>query len=728
MKTYIIITAVLSIATSSYCQHSMAPIETQDLSPLVIEGVSPPKDIQRLEPIQGTFIYSGKKNEVIVLSEKTVAMTEKYGRQIFAKIPGVFVYDMDGTGNQMNIAARGLDPHRSWEFNVRKDGILTNSDMYGYPASHYNIPLEAVERIELVRGTASLQYGAQFGGMINYISKQPDTSRTVAFESINTVGSYGLLSTYNAASGTVGKFRYSAWFNKKTIEGFRENSASTSDAQAISLFYEARKNLHFKLEWTHSNYLVQLPGALTDSMFHADATTSTRARNFYNPNIHIPSVTINWNATPKTLLQLTTSAVLGSRNSVMFDQPANIADTIVGATLQYNHRQVDIDQFNSYTAELRMLRSCSFLSNSNAFSAGVQYMNNDMHRRQQGKGTTGSDFDLTLVSPTWGRDLHFRTHNIAAFMENHCVITNKFSLNTSVRWEFGQSTKTGFIPQFSDSVAIPNKIRRFFPLFAFSGQYDISDKMSLYGGWSRAYRPVIFKDIIPQSVYEVADPKLKDANGYNAELGFRGKWKFLQWDLTAFYLQYNDRVGTIAQTDEENNLVIFRTNIGDSRTMGLEMFVQGDFSLGNKTAVSLFTSSSFMDARYQKMSIRTNESNIQADGNKVEGVPAWISRNGVVLKHSIMSVSILYSFTSESFADALNTIEPSANGATGLVPSYQLLDLNFAVQLTEKLKLQINANNILDAQYFTKRPQFYPGPGIWPSDGRTFSATVLIKI
>jgi outer membrane receptor protein involved in Fe transport len=56
--------------------------------------------------------------------------------------------------------------------------------MYGYPASHYNIPMEAVERIELVRGTGSLQYGAQFGGMLNYISKQPETTKTLTFESI----------------------------------------------------------------------------------------------------------------------------------------------------------------------------------------------------------------------------------------------------------------------------------------------------------------------------------------------------------------------------------------------------------------------------------------------------------------------------------------------------------------------------------------------------------------
>lgn len=65
--------------------------------------------------------------------------------------------------------------------------------MYGYPASHYSAPMESFEKIELVRGTGSLQYGAQFGGMINYITKRPDTAKAFMFETMNTVGSFGFI-------------------------------------------------------------------------------------------------------------------------------------------------------------------------------------------------------------------------------------------------------------------------------------------------------------------------------------------------------------------------------------------------------------------------------------------------------------------------------------------------------------------------------------------------------
>ncbi len=712
---------------STFYENITLQLLEDNLQEVVVSAERQAEGVHTLPEVQGTYIFSGKKTEVVDLTQKNVALTEKYGRQIFAKIPGVFVYDMDGTGNQVNISTRGLDPHRGWEFNIRKDGVLTNSDMYGYPASHYNIPMEAVERIELVRGTGSLQYGAQFGGMLNYVSKQPDTTKTLTFESINTVGSYGLISTFNRASGKIGKFRYSTWVNKKRIEGYRESSDSKYDAEEIALFYDINENVHLKFDYTHSNYIIRLAGPLTDAMFKADPQMATRSRNYYNPNIHVPSFTFDWNLSPNTQLRLVSSAIIGERNSVMYDRVATIGDTIVTNTLEYNNRQVDIDNFNSYTTELRAIHSYPLFHQQSILTAGVQYMNNDLNRRQQGKGTTGSDFDLTLVKPGWGRDMHFKTKNIALFAENSWRLTSKLSLNTGIRMEIGETALTGATTYYPAD-DFPNKIAHHFPLLGVNTQYNITKDINVYAGWSQAYRPVIFKDIVPQSIYEAADKDLEDAYGYNAEIGFRGRWRFLNWDVTGFYLQYNNRLGTLAQTDASNNLIIYRTNIGDSRTSGLEFFLQGNVPISNQSSLSLFTSTSYMDARYEQATIQSGDKNVDIEGNKVESVPMWMSRNGLTFHYSMWSFSALYSYTAESFADALNTVTPSATGAIGLVPSYQLLDLNLSVRLTNRIKLQVNANNVLDEQYFTKRPQFYPGPGVWSSDGRTISGSVFIKI
>lgn len=684
--------------------------------------------VRQLPAIQGTFNFSGKKTEVIELAQLPADITNKTGRQVFAKIPGVFVYDMDGAGNQVNIAARGLDPHRGWEFNNRKDGIITNSDMYGYPASHYSMPLESIGRIELVRGTGSLQYGAQFGGMLNYVTKQGDTTRPFSFESINTVGSFSLVSSYNAAGGKYGKFRYYAYLYRKSRNGYRDNEHTESEAQSVMIAYEPTVRFSVRLEWARSRYQYRIPGPLTDSMFNADPAQATRSRNYFSPDIHVPSVTLNWQLASRTKMQLIASAVLGRRNSVQYDKPTNIRDTINTATMQYNNRQVDIDRFNSYTIEWRLLQQYRLGRQLSTLAAGIQYMNNDLHRTQLGKGTTGSDYDLTLLDPQWGRDVHLKTENIALFAENTFHLLKNFTISAGARVEAGQTDMSGTITYYPDN-AIPVTIKHRFPLPGLTASYKPDENTEWYAGWSQAYHPMLFKDLIPSSLFEKVDPGIRDAKGYNAEIGFRGSWRFLRWDVTAFLLQYNNRFGTLAQEDNTGTFYTWRTNIGNSLTKGLEVLLQADWLPGSRTGLSVFTSTAFVRARYTDAVVKSGNANIDIRGNKVESAPDLITRNGVSVRYRKLSFGLLYSYTAESFADALNTVAPlKTTGAVGLVPSYGILDMNLVFRFTRNLEARANLNNVTNRQYFTKRPAFYPGPGVWPSEGRNGSVSFVIRL
>lgn len=700
--------------------------KTEKLQEVVIK--SNRLDVDRSPATQGAFMLGGRKNEVINVQYVNANVAEKTPRQIFAKVPGIFAYDMDGTGNQMNISTRGLDPHRGWEFNTRANGIITNSDLYGYPASHYSIPMEAVDRIELIRGTGSLQYGAQFGGMIDYATKGPDSTRAIAFESINSIGSFGLLSTYNAIGGTIGKFQYYTYFNKRVSDGYRDNSDTDFDAQSFLLIYKPVEQLRLKAELARSNYVYRIPGPLTDSMFNADPTYSTRSRNYFNPEIYIPSLSADWQINDRIYLSWVVSAVLGARNSVQFDKPATIVDAIDPVTLQYAPRQVDVDHFNSYTTELRILHQYALGKIPSVLVGGVQLINNDLHRQQLGKGTTGIDFDLSLTEPGWGRDLHFKTKNIAVFAENKFEVLPRLTVSPGIRFEIGESDMTGTITYY-DPGELPNTISHHFPLLGVSAGYTLLNGNNFYGGWSQAYRPVIFKDIIPASTYELVDKNLKDARGYNLEIGYRGSWGGLRWDVSAFQLRYDNRLGSLSETNpDDGSFYIFRTNIGNSLTQGLEIFVEDYIRLGTHAGLSYFTSTSYFHARYKDASVRSGNDNIDVSGNHVETVPEWISRNGVTFRYRAASISVLYSYTAESFADALNTVEPSATGSVGVVTSYGILDVNASFRISNQVMVRFNINNITDESYFTKRPSFYPGPGVWSSDGRSANLSIGIKI
>lgn len=685
------------------------------------------RDLDRLPDLQGTYIFSGKKSEVITLDEMNATVSLKTPRQVFAKIPGVFVYDMDGSGNQVNIATRGLDAHRGWEFNIRKDGALTNSDMYGYPASHFSMPFESIERIELVRGTGSLQYGGQFGGMLNYVTKRPDTTRTIGIENSNTVGSFGLLSTFNALGGKVGKLEYYSYVSKRVNDGYRDNSHTDYNAQALGLTYHFDKNLSVKAEWARSKYVYQLPGQLTDSLFRANPTLSTRSRNYYSPDIHVPSVTLDWNISDRSKLRILSSAVLGQRSSVMFDHAATMPDTLNSATGAYSNRKVDIDNYHSYTTEVRFLHNFSLGAIGNALVMGGQYMNNDLHRRQNGTGSTASDFDYSLVEAGWGRDLNYKTANVAFFAENKAQLTPALSWNVGMRYESGRTELTGTTNYYQDD-ELPNSVLHRFPLLGTGFGYNLGKTMGIYGGWSQSYRPVALKDIVPGAVYEISDDNLKDAYGSNSEVGFRGKWNILKWDVSAFRIVYNNRMGNLAQQAPDGSLQILRTNIGNSLNQGVELFAEASLVDRGQFKASVFTSTSYMKAVYQDATIRSGNENVDISENDVESVPPWISRNGLNLSWKMVRLTVLHSYVAENFADPLNTVVPSANGAVGMVPAYQLVDVNATINLSERVSLKANLNNVFNESYYTKRPLFYPGPGIWPSDGRNYAVTLQVKL
>ncbi|WP_332368371.1 hypothetical protein [Spirosoma telluris] len=274
--------------------------------------------------------------------------------------------------------------------------------------------------------------------MLNYVTKQADTTRRVGFETVNSVGGYGLRSTYNAIGGRLGKWVYYAYYYRRHSDGYRQNSNSNAEAQFGRLQYQATQRLSFTAELGRSAYTYQIPGPLTDAMFAQDPRQSTRSRNYFNPDIFIPSLKADWQLSDRTRILWTVSAVLGARNSVQLDAFATVPDTISRVTGQYKARQVDIDNFNSYTSETRLLHRYKLGNIGGALATGIQLISTDLHRRQLGVGTTASDFDLTLTSP-FKRDLHFRTKNVAFFAENQFYLTNRLTISPGIRVEHGKT-------------------------------------------------------------------------------------------------------------------------------------------------------------------------------------------------------------------------------------------------------------------------------------------------
>lgn len=697
-------------------------------------------------PAFSTLNIEGHSLQFIDLTKKAFHSAEKTGRQLFSEIPGAMIYDMDGSGNQINLAIRGLDPHRSWEFNIRQNGIVTNSDIYGYPASHYSMPLEAVQSIEIIKGTAALQYGAQFGGLINYTLKEPSTKK-IHYEGQHNIGSYGLFSTYNSLSGTLGKVNYFSYLQLRQSNGYRQNGESRASAFHGRITYRQSSRLSLTAELSNSQYLYHIPGPLGLDQFLTNPRQSTRSRNYFQPNIYIPGITIQYRPNNKTTISLITSAIVGKRNSVLFEGFANKPDTINSQSQSYANRTVDIDQFRSYTTELRLKKLYRIANLSNSLAVGLRAFNNVIWRRQLGKGSTGSDFDLTVEQNIFKRDLKFHSQSLALSVENAIYLSSRWMISPGFRYELGYTNAYGSITYLTGD-SIPRTINHHLPALGLSTKYKPKGNNAVWlAGISQAHRPVIFKDIIPGSALERTARELKDARGYNVELSYNNfLWKSFDiehsiypqnrrsrnfnYTLSLFHTQYNNRMGNWVLFDSMNAVnYIQKTNIGDSKTIRFECILKyiiinhtknQEFNITNATAIQ--------QAKYLRATVITSGINQDISGNTVEGVPSLISRTNVNFQNKRIQLSILYSYVSAQFSDALNTELVSANGSVGKVPSYGLFDINVVFSLNPKCQLRGSVNNVFNKQYYTKRPTMYPGPGIWPSDGRGINIGISIKI
>jgi Fe(3+) dicitrate transport protein len=698
------------------------------LSEITIVGRGSKSDYQQMPEIVGTNIYAGKKSTLIVLDNVQGNVVTNTMRQVLAKVPGIHIWESDPSGIQIGIAARGLSPNRSWEFNVRQNGYDIAADPFGYPEAYYNPQLQAVQRIEVVRGQGSLQYGAQFGGLINYILRNgSEINKKLEFETQQTVGSNALFNSYNAIGGKTDKLHYYSFFDHRNGDGWRQNSKYFTNAGFGTVTYSLSPRLSLTAEVMHSHIRSQQAGGLTDSLLYIDAQKSLRGRNWFDIKWTNPALTAQYQINAHFRWTTKLFATIGDRNSVGFTQSITVKDSINAATRDYNNRVLNIDQYRNYGLESRMITDYILGKMNNTISGGIRLYTGTTHRKADGKGTSGTDYDMSVIG-NYPRDIEFESKNAAAFVENIFRISDKLLIIPGVRYEWLKGSASGRNGYRSDGseIILQNISRsRGFLLLGTGAEYHVSKKTELYANYTEAYRPIQFANLQAPPTTDIVDPDLKDAKGYNIDLGYRGKIKnFLQFDVSGFYLQYNNRVGTITPAGANYRLI---TNVGNSTSKGFEGYAEINLLKAFNTVVRntnliVFGTYSYIDAKYSG-----DHKDAATKGKKVENAPGNIFRGGVSVGYKDLLLTGQLSYVGETYSDANNTLKPSANGQNGLIPSYTVTDLTATYKFSKAFNIKAGINNLFNERYFTRRAGGYPGPGALPGDGRTAFLSVGAK-
>jgi len=678
----------------------------------VMDGIGQMKDYAR------GVIYAGIRNEVLDIDSLDANKAVNNTRQILGRVPGVDITENEMGGFTANgISIRGFSPYQSIETNTRQNGYNISADLYGYNEAYYLPPMEAVKSITILEDGSALAFGPQLGGVVNYELKDGGPS-SLQVNSSQTGGSYGLFNSFNSIGGTDGNFKYYGFLQYRNMEGWRENSQQTQWSGYGTLKYDPTEKLQIGLDYTILRNLIQMPGGENDSMFHESPKGSLRSRNWLSSPWNIVASHIDYKLNDNSSVNLVSSYLFSQRNLVWRneDVPPYIPDTIT-ASLTYTPREVEEEFFNTFTNELRFLSNYNFLGQGHIFSFGLRYAYSHLVRKDGAEGTTGTDFDLTTLSP-WGQDMNFFTTNAAPYVQNIFRISNALSITPALRVEYLSTTANGYAENEEGAANQPyvyvneEEHARTFLLGSVSAEFKVFDATDIYANFSQSYRPVTYDDLTPFGTITRIDQNLKDASANNADFGFRGLvGNFLNFDVSLFYTRVKNDIGIIEQTEDTSSYQ-FETNTGADDHKGVEAYIEMNV-LGGLIAndefgrLGVYNSFAYTDARYVSG---------EYGGNYVPYAPKVAERFGLDYSFGGISMNAQYSYTASCFGDP-NDTKFSPDGLVGTIPSYSVIDISAAYNIS-KYEFRFGVNNLTNAIYFTMRTDEYPGPGIIPSIGR----------
>ena len=690
--------------------------------------------LKRLEDSKGTSIYAGKKNEVVLVTQTMANLAVNSSRQIYSQVAGLNIYENDDAGIQLHIGGRGLDPNRTSNFNTRQNNYDISADVLGYPESYYTPPAESLSEIQIVRGAASLQYGTQFGGLVNFVILPPNINKSLEITSRNTLGSNNLYTNYTSFSGTINKFSYYSFVNYKKGNGFRSNSEFDSKNMYINLNYQITEKTKISTEFTYLNYLAQQAGGLSDKMFNENPYQSNRKRNWFNLDWFLYNFKLESDLNKNTSLGINFFGLNAKRKSLGFR--SNRVDQI--DPLQ--ERDLIFGDFNNFGLESKLLTKYKILNKKSIFLLGLKYYNSN-NTGEQGPGINNSEPNFNFqydLFPNYRYQSFFTYPNLnfSLFGENIFYLSDKLSITPGFRYENIKTESDGYYRNLNFDAAgnvilnelnYSNDIRkRSFILLGIGISFKPSSFIEFYGNISENYRSVTFADISIYNPSYAINPNITDESGMTTDFGLRGNIKnFISYDISLFNLSYNDRIGFVQKLMKDGRVKTERGNVGNAKIFGIESLI--DFNLKkiifNKENYSLnyFINTSFINSEYISSEIPGIK------GKKVEFVPKSNIKTGLRFGYNNFMLSAQYSYMSKQFTDSSNAISGNLSGVIGQIPDYKILDLSLSYYF-KNFTFESGVNNLLNEKYFTRRATGYPGPGIIPSSPRTFYFTMEIKI
>ena len=715
-KLLITTTVALAICSSELSVFAQEKSETPSatgvyhLEEVVVEGQDK-SDLPlsaSLPEVSGVQINSGKKTTEADLEAIPPIASNNY-RQAFTQLPGLLTSEVSNE-SFASFSYRGMgDPHESFNMNLLRNGLPIAADMYGYPANYYVPPIDSVQSIQFIRGGASLMYGPQVGGALNFVTRKPDPKAPASVYSKQVFGERNFFSTYNELSGTSGNVSYLGFFHRRQSDGFRDENSDYGVNNGNMMFaIEASPKAKWTFEFDAYDADHGEAGGLTletgEGLANYNENRFQSSVLYDRLRIQRYSGTVGLEYEVDADTTIVARAFGGYYDRFSRRQSAGTANPFGGIYNGTTNTIAD-QEFATVGLDARVAHKWKMFGEEQNLAAGFLLYGVDSPFTQEQGSTPWAD------SGTLQRDIDRTTRTGSLFAENRFnfgrlkitpgarieMIDIGVDENIPTTPELGLRTEDDFTAVLLPGVGVG---------------YDLSPDTEAYANATTGYKPKTYADVVPLNSGDTISNDLDPAHSRMYETGVRGTpMSWMRFDSSVFLTTFTDQFGRVGSNIQ---------NVGDSRTYGLDLMTEFaavklyDSVVGSRLSdyignINLFWNAQFLNAEFTDGPV---------DGKTPQYAPDYVMRTGVRYDYdSRYKLAFLGTLVDDHYADDANT-------ANRYIPSYRVWDLTGEAELIpSRLSLVAGVNNIFDEKYYAR----IRSNGIDPGLPRNVYGGVVLK-
>jgi iron complex outermembrane receptor protein len=641
-------------------------------------------------------------NATVITAEDIKNSTAKTVPDVLQEHAGIAIHDLFGNNAaSTSVDLRGFGATGTQNTLILLDGRrLSDNDLSGVQWSA--IPLAAIERIEIVRGSGAVLYGdGATTGVINIITKSPARIGNLAVLQGRT-GSYDTLEGQLYANYFTGNVGFNLIASGFRSDGYRDNNDNRQN------------NVQAEVRWLTKSGDVSLKVGADDQDLRLPGARTVQ-----------PGAGVNQLETDRrgTSTPLDYAKRDGSRATLDWRQEAGVGEFNLGLGYRgkdqksyfdfsgfSDYREADLDVW-SVSPRMRFPQPLAGLPNT--LVAGIDYYYWDYRLRV-------SNSQANIAQPF--NTVDATQENAAFYLHNTTQLSRSLTLVAGARGERYKIDASDFYDPAAPGGAFGSGApagdqKEWEYAYELALRYQFAAEWAAVGRVGRSYR---FANV--DEIYEFSGPPL-----------FSREFQFLQPQTAETYEASLERRtargalrATVFQIDvhDEIHLDVYSTGIGNtnlppSRRRGLEL--EGQQMLGQALRLAgsyTYTNAEFLEGVLPGSSF--TQQNVVIAGKTVPLVP----------RHKL-NAGASWTFVPKARLSALVTYVGSQymdndEGNTGVkIPAYTVADLKLAWE-DRGWRLSAAVNNLFAEQYYNYavRSQFVPDRyNAYPLPERNFTMT-----